>query len=292
VIAAYREKPSLTCDGALRFEYRVHAVEDVPGAALSEAWGRDWGRHYPETKHVVEERRVLCGVAESWRFHSPARSLAAALDCMGGQDLVVLEPEMRTIWEARQTEIHRERDEHDARKKARLIEEREARDAREQRRRSDAAFERLAASQRDGHWAERWNAFLQAVTKDQVFLARAGCDDRFQALHDAVIAAKTVPSKRKAIREFLAYAELFQEMTIAAHGMGRAAASAVARSQELQETNERHPWRVTGFVNDARVGRVCHNWAGARLAMYLLQGRGARFVSYERLAQTEQGSDS
>lgn len=56
----------------------------------------------------------------------------------------------------------------------------------------------------------------------------------------------------------------------------------VDESARLQEANL-GTWRVSGEIGGRTIGRTCHNWAGARLAMSILQKRGAEFIRYQRI---------
>lgn len=63
--------------------------------------------------------------------------------------------------------------------------------------------------------------------------------------------------------------------------MGAAVRRYVDESARLQVLNL-GKWRVSGEVAGRKIGRLCHNWAGAQLAMSILEKRGARFVRYQR----------
>lgn len=63
--------------------------------------------------------------------------------------------------------------------------------------------------------------------------------------------------------------------------LGAAVRRYVDESARLQDLNL-GIWRVSGEIAGRRIGRTCHNWAGARLAMSLLRKRGARFIQYQR----------
>lgn len=68
--------------------------------------------------------------------------------------------------------------------------------------------------------------------------------------------------------------------------MGYGLAVYVEESARLQELNLGR-WKVSGEIDGRKVFRVCHNWAGARLALKILKGRGARFITYQRLKDEE-----
>ena len=84
----------------------------------------------------------------------------------------------------------------------------EASERRSQRKRSEDAFERMRTGKGKGaEWAEKWNAFVQAHRDDTAYRDRAAKDAGYMERYKAVFDAESVPSKQKAIREFLAYAE-------------------------------------------------------------------------------------
>ena len=56
----------------------------------------------------------------------------------------------------------------------------------------------------------------------------------------------------------------------------------VDESARLQEANA-GTWKVRGIYQGCTVSRVCHNWAGAQLAMSILEKRGCEFITYERV---------
>lgn len=55
----------------------------------------------------------------------------------------------------------------------------------------------------------------------------------------------------------------------------------VDESARLQQANL-GTWRVSGEIAGRTISRTCHNWAGARLAMSILEKRGAEFIRYQR----------
>ena len=199
-IAAYRERPSVVAEGVLRDEWRVVPFrENDPeqDARLAEAFGPDWRRYRPFPKAVLEHRYIRRGVEEPWLPVALGNSPEGAL---GEVDpgAVAVDPRLAAIQQKR-ADYAAERD-----RKASEEREREAA-ARERRRRSadsQAAFRRLAASG-DAEWAERWNAAVSSRSTEQRDQLRK--DPEFVRLHEAVMAAVTVPSKRKAIRAALAY---------------------------------------------------------------------------------------
>jgi hypothetical protein len=203
-IVAYRERTPSWSDTVLRTEWRVRPVEACPYDYLVAAWGKDWGYHHPETTHVLEQRYIRNGVEEPWRPSFAARSRAHALEHVdGGRGVVELDPELIAQTAATIAESERMA----AEKNAQAAAAHDAEARRERVRRSEKAFGDLSMHVRDGHWAARWTTFVADADKDDEFFASIRADDEFRRLHNAVIAAITVPAKRKAIKAFLAYAE-------------------------------------------------------------------------------------
>lgn len=206
-IAAYREHESRYEKGVtLRHEWRVRAVDDIPDETLDMHLGAQWRYLHPGTTHVVEERALRAGQPSTiWTVTFAIDSYEQAAECIDSGAVIVC-PILREVHE-RHEQAQRER-------MAELAEqaERERLEAEEQAERearaarSDAAFERMASSKSGAVWAERWNAFTRGATSEQRETWRKNAE--FVRLHDAVIAAETVPTKRKAIRECLAYADL------------------------------------------------------------------------------------
>lgn len=204
-IVAYREKPSMSCDGTMRWEYMVRRVEDVNPDVLTLAWGKSWMYHRSDITHVLTERRFLIGgpPEQGWCMPVGLTLREDVLDHLPKHSVIV-DPKLQVIEEATRAERARDaaREAADAEEKVRIDHESEMHRYRQKR--SNAAFERLLAS-KDGNWAERWNAFAQSCSKE--FLASVGEVAEFRRLYDAAMGAETVPAKRKAIKAFLAYAE-------------------------------------------------------------------------------------
>jgi hypothetical protein len=83
----------------------------------------------------------------------------------------------------------------------------EASRAEEHRRNSASAFRRLSESPRDGHWAQKWNTFVAAHAGDEAFKDHLKASPEGFAKYNAVMDSEAVPAKRKAIREFLEFAD-------------------------------------------------------------------------------------
>jgi hypothetical protein len=204
-IIAYRERESMAEAGVvLRREWRVCEVADVAEETLAQLLGRDWGHYHPQTTHIVEERALRGGEPmTAWTVGWAIDSYEAAVEHVDSGAVFVC-PILREIHE-RQGAAQREAIEQAA---AEIERERLAAAAEEAARRradrSESAFRRLLVSEH-GVWAERWNAFTSSATDEQRERLRA--DETAVRLHDAVVAAETVPAKRKAIRAFLAQVE-------------------------------------------------------------------------------------
>jgi hypothetical protein len=204
-IIAFRERESMTEAGVfLRREWRVRDVADVPEESLAQSPGCDWRYYHPQTSHVVEERALRGGEPmTAWTVMRAIDSYEAAVEHVDSGAVFVCpilhalhqrqETAQRSAIEQAAAEIERERqaavDEEAMRRKAYL---------------SEAAFRRLLVSTH-GVWAERWNAFTASATPEQRERLRA--DETAVRLHDAVLAAETVPAKRKAIKAFLTHVE-------------------------------------------------------------------------------------
>lgn len=204
-IVAYRERESRAEAGViLRHEYRVRTCEDVGEDALARALGQAWWYYHGDSTHVLEERAYRDGVPQTvWTITASFEGYERTVEHIDTGVTFVC-PVLRETHERQERERH-------ARAAARAAEQAAAeRAANEQAdrewhaARSQAAFDRLSWS-KDGVWAERWNAFTSAATPADIERLRA--DARAVELHDAVIAAETVPAKRKAIKAFLAYVE-------------------------------------------------------------------------------------
>lgn len=123
------------------------------------------------------------------------------VDNLQSASVIAVDPEFAEIQETYRQRVRESKDE-ETRKEAR---EREDMERRRQRVESEDAFRRLYESETGKVWAEEWNTFTTHARPDVVATLRK--DKRAVALHDAVIAAVTVPAKRKAIREALTYFE-------------------------------------------------------------------------------------
>lgn len=203
-IAAYHERASMDpmtgADGILRDEWRVVSYREgdpVQAERLAEAFGTDWQRYRPFPKAVLEHRYIRRGAEDPWLPVALGNTVG---DALGEVDpgAVAVDPRLAAIQQKR-ADYAAERD-----RKAQEEREREAAVGERRRRSADskAAFRRLAASG-DAEWAERWNAAVGSTSTEQRDQLRR--DPEFVRLHEAVMAAVTVPSKRKAIREALAY---------------------------------------------------------------------------------------
>lgn len=203
-IVAYREKPSMATVGILRFEFRARRLDGGPEPEIAKHCGPSWRWNAGHPDWVLERRRLLDGVVtHDWEpqgFGQERADLADSLD----SDAVILDPELaerdaadRAIREAEQA--RQEQEQAAAREAERAAQAKRAHVAR-----SDAAFQRLHDGPH-GDLAREWNAFTAEAREDAAFIAHASKDDSAKAHVAAVRDSVTVPSKRKAIREALAY---------------------------------------------------------------------------------------
>lgn len=205
-IVAYRERESRVEAGViLRHEYRVRSCEDVGEDELARKLGQDWRYYRGNATHVLEERVYRNGEPSTvWTTTSSFDGYERAVEHVDSGVTFVC-PVL--------AQIHADQEAARAAARARkAAEERAAYQAqveREERERkaarSENAFKRLLASSKDRVWAERWNAFTQGATQDEVKRLRA--DEVAVRLHDEVLAAETVPTKRRAIKAFFAHVE-------------------------------------------------------------------------------------
>jgi hypothetical protein len=202
-IVAFRERESmdpLTGDaGILRGEWRVSKVETFAPSELENAWGADWRRYKPFAEWVLEHRCIRRGVQESWRPFECANSYEQALEYIDDK-ATALNDRLIALQEARRRA--REEDKRKREEEARKATEEERKA--EQARRSRDAFDRLWNG-KDGDWARRWNtAIVWCQATPKLFEVLKTSED-FTRLHADVIAAVTVPVKRKAIKAALAW---------------------------------------------------------------------------------------
>ena len=204
-LVAYHDRE--TASGTrLRDEWRVREVRDFAPEALVAAWGSDWHSYRPGASHVLEHRYIRDGVEEPWTPHQAANSEEQALqevpDRVGD---VALDPYLIELRELRKQAAAGHKRQVDLKKEQEL----EASERRSQRKRSEDAFERMRTSRtgKGAEWATKWNVFVQAHRDDAEYRDRAAKDAGYMERYRAVFDAESVPSKQKAIREFLAYAE-------------------------------------------------------------------------------------
>ena len=185
----------------LRDEWRVREVREFDMADLYAAWGPDWLSYRPGASHVLEHRYIRDGAEEPWTPFQAANSEEQALQAVP-DNAVALDSYLIELQALRkQAAEKRRKDEEEKSNRAHEATERAV-----QRKRSEEAFVKLQKSPRDGVWAEKWNAYA-AAHQDDAFRARAQADPAYMEHYRAVIGAEAVPAKRKAIKEFLAYAE-------------------------------------------------------------------------------------
>jgi len=182
----------------IRKEWRIRLLEQVGLATLNAAWGPRWPVLYPGSTHVIEQRYVRDGNAEPWKPHHPASSREDALRCIP-HDAISVDPELIALqksWRLEAQELAQKKAEEDRDAQRRAEEE-------AQQEQSQAAFARLTTSPSAANrrCAEAWNTFVKQASDRTK--ARVRVDPELRPLYDAVMMATDVPSKRRAIREFL-----------------------------------------------------------------------------------------
>lgn len=198
-LVAYKERiapdPMSGAQGMLRDEWRVRLVTDFDPADLTDAWGLDWRRYSPFAGFVLEHRYIRRGVEEPWTPFQSTNEYAQAFGYIPDK-AVFLCPVFQELERGRLAELAQAREE--AEEKARKDEE--AQQARKDREASKAAFERMWDSPKFTQWAHAWNAFIQRHATDA---ERISANAEVMSAYQAVIAAKTVPTKARAVKEFL-----------------------------------------------------------------------------------------
>jgi len=201
-LVAYKERVS--CDpisgaqGILRDEWRVRLVADFDPADLTDAWGFDWRRYSPFAGFVLEHRYIRRGVEEPWTPFQSTNEYAQAFGHIPDK-AVFLCPVFQELERSRLAALAKASEE--AEEKVRK--EVELRHAREDRAASQAAFKRMWNSPKYAKWARAWNDFNQRHASDATRISE---NVEAMSAYQAVIAAKIVPTKAKAIKQFLAIA--------------------------------------------------------------------------------------
>jgi len=201
-IVAYSERdsadPLTGRPGILRKEWQVVLLRDARrDYDLEAAWGPDWMNYRPGAGYVLLQRYIRRGVVGPWAPLEAANSWKQALEYIDNHAVACCD----TL-----QEIQRARVEAAAAEAARKREAAEAKAAADEADRklkaSRAAFDRLWESPRDGQWARRWNAFIAERCADERYKSIVMQDAVYMTAYQAVMNATTLPSKRKAIREF------------------------------------------------------------------------------------------
>lgn len=205
-LVAYRERSSCDPitgeDGILRDEWEVRLVRDCQPEELEQAWGPGWRRNRPFALHALYHRYIRRGVQEPWLPFQASNSFEQALEYLPNEaaaccpELVELQERQKAAAEAAEQEIEAER------------KGRAALAAREdQAKASQLAWRRLleGKSAAGARLAVDWNAAIMKLLAADELKHRFANDAEFVRLHEAVIAAVTVPDKRKAIREALSW---------------------------------------------------------------------------------------
>lgn len=182
--------------GMLRQEWRIQPVQDFDSAELRDAFGNlVWATCNPPT-HVLMHRYVRRGVEEPWTLYEHGTSHDMLLGYVPDNAIATL-PALRELQKCRaQT---RETKRLDDELRAQLRAEKETR--LRKRDRSQAAFLRLRNS-KDGEWAKQWNLYCSSADVDEQKRVAGSLD--LMRLYHAAMDAETVPTKRSAIKRFLA----------------------------------------------------------------------------------------
>ena len=204
-LLAYAERPAADPEtgapGTLRIEWRLWDRLEDPGAWMQDRLDSafpGWLRSSRTPSFVVEQRYVRRGIEEAWQPFDFYSTRAAALGDVDGY-AVPVDAQLVAMRERAAEEERRERAEQD--EKDRLAGERERK--REQKRRSMIAFDRLYETAAGRPWCERWNAFVVRTQAESGAQARLRADIEFMVAYGAVMAAETIPGKRKAMRVLL-----------------------------------------------------------------------------------------
>jgi len=182
--------------GVLRQEWRVSPLVSLAPEDITNAFGPDWQRYRPEACYVLEQHVVCRGDDWGWKPEHLANTYSEALEYVDMRATSCSDA-LTELWAARAAHA---RDIEEA-KQAEAAKTAKEAERQEQKAASEAAFARLYNSSRWGYWAHCWRAYgtrvqEMAEPERQNTLNREG----FREAHDAVLAAVTVPAKRKAIR--------------------------------------------------------------------------------------------
>lgn len=202
-LVAYKERiapdPMSGANGTLRDEWRVRLVADFDPADLTDAWGLNWRRYSPFAGFVLEHRYIRRGVAEAWVPFQSINEYAQAFGYIPDR-AIFLCPVFQKLERGRLIAIAEAKEE--AEEKARR--DAEAQQARKDRVASQVAFKRMWNSQKYTKWASAWNDFNQRHVSEA---ERISENAEAMRAYQAVIDAKTVPTKVRAVKEFLKIAK-------------------------------------------------------------------------------------
>jgi len=201
-IIAYSERsaddPLTGVPGVIRKEWRL-----VPYYSCSR---KDLLAHFGANIHsilnprfILELRYIQRGVVKSWKpmgIYESEESAYSDLDTPNTTHLLSLYIEMRAQAD-REMEAERIRESEEFNKREMI------RELKRKRALADSAFTRLHdKSPEDNLLCEAWNTFVSEAKGNREELSK---DARFLTLYHAAYDSDHVSSKRKAIREFLAY---------------------------------------------------------------------------------------
>lgn len=209
-IVAWKERPAddpeTGAPGILRDEWRIRSVDAFTPEELRRRFGIDWRIRHPGATRVLEHRYIRRGAEEAWEPFDCADSFEGCLEMIDARAFPVSPALLEMQVEACRTH-YAECLKHEA-------EEEKKRVARERAEKYDAgnkAFQKLLISllPEDRKLAEDWQKFAKAHKDDVEFTKRVRADVRFMELYEAGMTEHRLPSKRKAMREFLVYAKGF-----------------------------------------------------------------------------------
>lgn len=194
----------------LRSEWRVLQIGE-PSATwedLCQAFGPDWSRYRPNATHVLVHRYIRRGTEEPWVLFNIANAYEDALGCIDNAAVPMCD-ELRELQFKRRAYLERQalaKAEAEAAKRKEL-------ERRELRQKSEATFRRLRdGKQKDGLiLTKQWAQQIIRMHDKRIELE---ADAEFRSYYDAVLAAVTVPTKRKALIAFFQYVATRPDLAI------------------------------------------------------------------------------
>lgn len=211
-IVAYHEQPSYDPDtgaeGVLRKEWRLVSFYSYPIKLALQTFGAHRVHAAKSPKFILERRYIRRGTVEPWE---PVDLYETEEEAYGGLDIphtAVSETFIRL-----KSEYDKWKEEARLQEEADRRREYERAEKRRLRAKADEAFMRLYKNNADDALlCDAWNSFVQAV-KDKDNRNTYANDPRFMELYTAAYDSYKLPSKRKAMREFLVYVGEIDEST-------------------------------------------------------------------------------